>query len=285
MSKKGLGRGLSALIPDKEEKGKENIQSIPIDKIKPNPDQPRENFNKESLMELADSIKEHGIIQPLIGRKIEDTYYIIAGERRLRAAELAGLKEVPMIIRDIDDEKNTHLAIIENIQREDLSPIEEGKAYSRLIDTFHLTQEEVSKRLGKSRTYITNILRLSTLPLEVQKLIEEGELSGSHGRAILGIPKEYQTMMAFFSVKNGLSVRELEALAKDFDPGVLEGNERTTKKTVAKPKKDVHIQEVEKKLEEIYGTKALIKGKNKGKIILEYYSQDELIRLIDQLYR
>ncbi len=282
MAKKGLGRGLQALIPEEENINPDSNQVLMIatDKISKNPDQPRKNFTKEALAELAASIKENGIIQPLLLTKEGGQYFLIAGERRLRASQLAGLKEVPCIVRDIAQVDSAALAIIENIQREGLSQLEEGEAYKKLIDSYQLTQEDLSKKLGKSRTYITNSIRLLQLPAEVKALIEAGELSGSHGRGILAVEKKYQLELANYVVKHRLNVRELENLTKDFNIEKLRGVKDK------KPKdKDIHILDVERTLENSFGTKVTIKGKNKGSISLEYYSKEDLIRITDILLK
>ncbi len=282
MAKKGLGRGLQALIPEEENINPDSNQVLMIatDKISKNPDQPRKNFTKEALAELAASIKENGIIQPLLLTKEGRQYFLIAGERRLRASQLAGLKEVPCIVRDISQVDSAALAIIENIQREGLSQLEEGEAYKKLIDSYQLTQEDLSKKLGKSRTYITNSIRLLQLPAEVKALIEAGELSGSHGRGILAVEKKYQLELANYVVKHRLNVRELENLTKDFNIEKLRGVKDK------KPKdKDIHILDVERTLENSFGTKVTIKGKNKGSISLEYYSKEDLIRITDILLK
>ena len=282
MAKKGLGRGLQALIPEEENINPDSNQVLMIatDKISKNPDQPRKNFTKEALAELAASIKENGIIQPLLLTKEGGQYFLIAGERRLRASQLAGLKEVPCIVRDIAQVDSAALAIIENIQREGLSQLEEGEAYKKLIDSYQLTQEDLSKKLGKSRTYITNSIRLLQLPAEVKALIEAGELSGSHGRGILAVEKKYQLELANYVVKHRLNVRELENLTKDFNIEKLRGVKDK------KPKdKDIHILDVERTLENNFGTKVTIKGKNIGSISLEYYSKEDLIRITDILLK
>ena len=282
MAKKGLGKGLSALIPEQDRQEAavkvQGISMVPIDSIKANPDQPRKTFAKEALEELSQSIRESGVIQPLLLTKKDGVYHLIAGERRLRASQLAGLKEVPAIIKDINEVESAALAIIENIQRENLSPLEESVAYQKLIDSYMLTQDQLGKRLGKSRTYITNSLRLLQLPPEVRTYIEEGILSASHGRSILSVDPEYQPALAQYVIKHKLNVRELEALVKDFSIEKIEGRRPKQPK-----EKDVHIQDVEKVLERSFGTKVSIKGKNKGSITLDYYSKEDLIRITDLL--
>lgn len=282
MSKKALGKGLSALIRDEEVLvPSDQIQEVKIEEIKPNKDQPRKSFNKKALEELANSIKEHGILQPLIIIKEDQQYFLVAGERRLRAALLAGLKTVPVIEKQMLQLESSQMAIIENIQREDLNPIEEGAAYQKLIETYNFTQETLATKLGKSRTYIANILRLEALPQKIKDYIVEGRLSGSHGRSILSVPKDQQLALAEYILDKKLTVREVEALTKDYSPEKLLG---ITRKKVT-PNKDIHILEVEKRLETIYGTKALVQGSKKGKIVLEYYSEEDLIRLIDLLQK
>lgn len=282
MVKKGLGKGLSALIPEQDRQEAavkvQGISMIPIDSIKANPDQPRKTFAKDALEELSLSIKESGVIQPLLLTKKDGIYYLIAGERRLRASQLAGLKEVPAIVKDINEVESAALAIIENIQRENLSPIEESVAYQKLIDTYMLTQDQLGKRLGKSRTYITNTLRLLQLPPKVRTYIEDGTLSASHGRSILSVAPEHQLALAEYVIKHKLNVRELETLVKNFSIEKIEGHRHKEHK-----EKDVHIQDVEKVLENSFGTKVTIKGKNKGSITLDYYSKEDLIRITDLL--
>ena len=280
MVKKGLGRGLSALIPENESTTNTDGQvlMLPIDMIKANPDQPRKRFSPESLKELAESIKENGIIQPLIVTKRDGVYYLIAGERRLRASALAGLTEVPGIIRNMDDVNSAAVAIIENIQRENLSAIEESIAYQKLIDSYLLTQEMLAIKLGKSRTYITNTLRLLHLPGEVKAYIEDNVISSSHGRSILSVPSEHQLELANYIIKHKLSVRETEMLVKDFTIDKIRPH-----KNLITVEKDVHIRDVEKRLEGSFGTKVTIKGKNKGSITLDYYTKEDLMRITDLL--
>lgn len=286
MSKKGLGRGLSALIPKKENQSENqnSILTLAINKIKPNPNQPRKTFEKKSLNELASSIQEHGILQPLIAFSRGNIYYLISGERRLRAAQLAGLSKVPVLLKNVNDEHLSELAIIENIQRENLSPLEESEAYEQLISQFSLTQDMIAKKIGKSRSYVANLLRLKQLPAQIINYIEKGKLSASHGRSILTVDEFYQNALANYIINHNLSVREVESLVKDFSI------EKISKKTpclkaLGSSKKDVHREEVEKKLELIFGTKILIKGKNKGSIILKYYDEEDLIRLVEKLLK
>lgn len=288
--KKGLGKGLDALFSSSEintqeisisntEKNIENgISYININNIKPNEKQPRKTFDEEKIAELADSIQEHGLIQPVILRKSGKGYEIVAGERRWRACRKAGLKEIPCIIKDIDDEENMLIAIIENMQREDLNPIEEAEGVNQMIDVFGMTQEQVSKSVGKSRPYITNLLRLLKLPEEVRDLVSDGTLSAGHARAIAGLSgKKNQIELAEKVAKNGLSVRETEKLIK-------EQNSPAKKPAKRKAEKNADVKRVEEDLKAVMGTKVtLSQNGKKGKIEIEYYSREELERLIELL--
>ena len=284
-----LGRGISALIseqapinePEDDEKAADrdpanSVTYIDINDIKPNRNQPRKNFNEDSIAELADSIKTHGIIQPLIVRKTESGYELVAGERRWRASRKAELSKVPCLIREFSDEENALIAIIENMQREDLDPIEEAEGLNEMIKKYGLTQEEVSKSVSKSRPYITNSLRLLKLPKDIREKISSGELSAGHARAILSVKdKEKQEQLSEKIVKDGLSVREAEKLAK---------NSGTAKKPRRKSKKDPDIVAVEDTLKQIYGTKVNITTNGrKGAVELSYYGREDLNRLIELL--
>ena len=258
MAKRGLGKGLSALISS--EMSEENqIKMISINSIEPNKEQPRKYFDEDKLEELASSIKEHGIIQPLIVKQEEDYYVIVAGERRWRAARLAGLKEIPVIIQDYTTKELMEISLIENIQREDLNAIEEAKAYETLMNQFSLTQEELAGRIGKSRPAIANTLRLLQLDEKIQELIIQGEITEGHGRAILRLPdKEAQLALAKKIIKDHLSVRETE---KKVD----EMLKKPKKKTI-KDEKEVIYKEIEDKIKNILGTKVQItRGKKKVK--------------------
>lgn len=284
MAKKfGLGKGLNALIPDEvvEEKVEKEIKSvneIDINLIKPNKEQPRKNFDVEKIADLANSIKEHGIIQPVVLKKDDNnTYTIIAGERRWRAARSLSLKTIPAVIMDLDDKSLLEVSLIENIQREDLNPIEEALAYKRLLVEFNLTQEELSKRIAKSRTAITNTIRLINLDERVQEYLIEGVISEGHGRAILSLDdKEKQYEIAQAVIDNNLSVRETEKLIKNLSVAA-------TKETNTIEKKNIYIEDVKYKLENLFGTKVDIKnGKDdKGKIEIKYNSQEDLQRIIE----
>lgn len=283
MAKKfGLGKGLGALIPEdnnikEEKKEKGGIINIELKDIKANKKQPRKFFDNNKLNELAESVKEHGIIQPLILRKEEKGYSIIAGERRYRAAKIAELTEVPALIMDISDEKLLQVSLIENIQREDLNPIEEGLAYERLLKEFALTQEELSKTMGKSRTAITNTMRLLKLDDRVKEYVIEGVISEGHGRAILPLENDAQYEIAQKIIDNSLSVRETEKLVKKILNDAVE--EKTSERR--KPL-NPYYKDVRDRLQDHFGTKVnLNANKNKGKIEIEYYSEEDLQRILD----
>lgn len=296
--KMGLGRGLNTLIPNtpmekesskkvsKDEKlievkeEKEYDTMIPINKIEPNPDQPRNQFDEDSLQELADSIKQYGILQPLLVKKRNDFYEIIAGERRWRAAKLAEVKEVPVIIREFTDDEIVEIALIENIQRENLNSIEEAMAYKKLMEDFNLKQDEVATKVSKSRATITNSLRLLKLDERVQNLLQEEMISTGHARALLGIKdgdQQYEIAMKVFDEK--LSVRDIEKLVKELSK---------PKKEKPKENEDLHqflYTDLEETMKHVLGSKVSIKNKkdNKGKIEIEYYSRDELERIVDMI--
>lgn len=290
--KGGLGRGLDALFenvsieePEKKSKSKAKAKEEPseggvlyvdINEIKPNANQPRKNFDEGKLQELADSIKQHGIIQPIVLRKAAKGYEIVAGERRYRASRKAGLKKVPCVVRELTDEQNMLIAIIENMQREDLNPIEEAEGLNQMIQTYGLTQDQVSKSVGKSRPYISNAIRLLKLPEAIQTMTKDGALSAGHSRAIAGIEdKELQVKVAEKAVADGMSVRELEKY--------ISGLGKETEKKPVKPK-NADLVKVEEELKEALGTKVSIsKSPRKGKIQIEYYSREELERLIELL--
>ena len=301
--KRGLGRGLSNLIPTddtiedvstktskqtktssavKTEVVKKVEQTLNINRIEPNKNQPRKEFNEDALQELADSIKQFGVIEPLVVVKRKGYYELIAGERRWRAARLAGLKEVPVVIKDYDDQQIVEIALIENIQREDLNPIEEAHAYERLIQEFNLTQDEVAERVSKSRTTVTNALRLLKLTEKVQQMLIDDMLSTGHVRALITIADpqlQYETAMYIFDKK--LSVRETESYVKKLL------NQKPTDKPAEKedPELSFLYKALENRLKESLGTKTTIKAKTKdsGKIEIEYYSQEDLERITQLL--
>lgn len=274
--KMALGRGFEALIPEKGEE----ILHLEINRIFPG-EQPRKIFRDSSLKELASSIKEKGVLQPIIVSRVGDgSFRLIAGERRLRAAQIAGLKKIPAIVKNVASKDSLEIALIENIQREDLNPIETAEAFNRLIKDFDLTQEGLSERVGKERATVANYLRLLRLPEEIKSLVSDGSLSMGHARAILSIEgKAHQIEAARRIIKKGLSVREAETIAKNI--ALLE----VKKSKTARPHKDPQIASLEDKLKKSLGTKVRIqhKGKNGGKIEIEYYSLDELDRLLEIL--
>lgn len=282
---RGLGKGLEALFSDveidfrEEEKeikdNQDRVLFIDIHKIKPNANQPRRHFDIEKIEELAKSIEFHGVIQPILVRESGLGFEIVAGERRWRAARKAGLKEIPCILRELTEEQNMFIALIENMQREDLNDIEEARGIELMIRNYGLTQEEVSKSVGKSRPYISNALRLLKLPKNIQEMVVEGVLTGGHARAIAGIKDHNKQMIAAEKcVKLGWSVREIEAFAR-------EKTETLTKSSENKVKSK-EITTVEEDLKRIFGTKVAIRsGKRKGKIEISYYSRDELERLLE----
>lgn len=278
MERKALGKGISALIPEKEFEHKDEIIYVQTGQIKPNPFQPREDFDLQNIEELAQSIKEKGVIQPLLVRRKGDYYELIAGERRLRAANLLGLKEIPIIIKDVEDKDSLELALIENIQREGLNPIEEAHAYQYLIDKFQVTQEKISQVLGKARVSITNILRLLKLPLEVQEEIKKGRLSFAHGKALLELEDiNQQRRLAQEVISRELSVRELENLIKARRPKVV-------KRRMGQSLREPLVAVLEEELQHILATKVRIsKRKKRGHILIEFYSEEDLERIVNIL--
>ena len=285
MAKKtgGLGKGLDTLIPPKKETKKEVVEVkkieefIDINKIEPNKEQPRKSFNEDSLIELSESIKQHGIVQPLVVTKKDDYFEIIAGERRWRAAKKAGLKEVPVVVKDYSPQEIMEIALIENIQREDLNPVEEAMAYQRLIKEYDLKQDEVAERVSKSRTTITNSLRLLKLDDRVQDMLIQESISSGHARALLDVKEgdeQYNLAMKIFDEK--LSVRETEKLIKSLNKVK---SEKPKKKELAN---DFVYRDLEEKLKMITGTKVVINRKTEksGKIEIEYYNQEDLEKII-----
>lgn len=300
--KSGLGKGLDSLIPmgmelegiqksaqkkaetpkteEQELKAEESQVFLKISQIEPNRDQPRKQFDEDALMELADSIKQYGVLQPLIVQKKGEYYEIIAGERRWRAAKLAKLKEVPVMIKDYTPQEIMEISLIENIQREDLNPIEEASAYQRLIDEFHLKHEEIAERVAKSRSAITNSMRLLKLDKRVQMMLVEGEISGGHARTLLALEdQELQFTAAERIIEHKLSVRETEKLVKD----LLKPKKSEKEQNVPDEATALIYKNLEEKIRGILGTKVSInrKDENRGKIEIEYYSMDELERLMD----
>ena len=291
---KGLGKGLDSLIPENTkltEKKKEDQNNgndsykdavmVDIQKVEPNREQPRKNFDEDALLELSDSIKQFGILQPLLVQDKNDYYEIIAGERRWRAAKMAKIKEVPVIIKKLTDQEIVEISLIENIQREDLNPIEEAIAYKRLLEEFNLKQDEVAERVSKSRTAVTNSMRLLKLTNEVQQMVIDDMLTTGHARALISITdpeKQYSIAQKIFDEK--LSVRETEKLIKKLQN---EKKNPVKKETPIDPKMDIIYQDLEEKMKHILGTKVMINKKDakKGTIEIEYYSPEELDRLIE----
>lgn len=310
MAKKGLGKGLNVFFdtePLKKDENKENgsqVQNqepiikevikevvkekivkvaeefhVKLSEIEPNESQPRKNFDEKLLEELAESIKQYGVLQPLLVKKKENHYELIAGERRWRAAKMAGLKEVPVVIREYDKQKTMEIALIENVQREDLNPIEEARAYQQLIQEFGLKQEEIAARVSKNRTTITNSMRLLKLDERVQQMLIDGSVSSGHARALLALEdKEMQFEMAKKIVEHQLSVREVEKLVKALLRPEKEKKDKAEEKDIS-----FVFENLEKRMKEIMGTKVSIhrKDKNKGRIEIEYYSESELERIME----
>lgn len=302
--KSGLGRGLDALFPEKTVQSKPKIvktvkeekkvavdtkkssqqetsngeRMMKISMIEPNREQPRKKFDEDALQELSESIKQYGILQPLLVSDKKDYYEIVAGERRWRAAKMAGLKEVPVVVKEFSTQEIVEISLIENIQREDLNPVEEAMAYKRLIDEFHLKQDEIAERVSKSRTAVTNSMRLLKLDSRVQQMMVDEMISAGHARAILAISdpeQQYNAAMKVFDEK--LSVRETEKLVKS----ILTSTKK--KPVVSNPTEDAIYESLEEKMKGITGTRVFIhrKKNNKGKIEIEYYSRDDLDRIID----
>ncbi|WP_217588435.1 ParB/RepB/Spo0J family partition protein [Lentibacillus saliphilus] len=272
-----LGRGLDALFTDIEQTDHDTVQEIPIDECRPNPYQPRKTFHADAIEELKESILEYGIIQPLIVRQSIKGYEIVVGERRFRAAREAGLKSIPAVVKELTDEKMMELALLENLQREDLTPIEEAHAYANLMKELQITQEDLSQKLGKSRSHIANIVRLLSLPDQIVAHINNGELSMGHGRALLGLKDKDQMIPIVNKIrKDKLNVRQVEQL-------IVQANAAPTKEK-PKAKKDIFLQERETVLRDKLGTAVTIqRGKKKGKIEIEFFSDDDLDRIIESL--
>ena len=293
-AKGGLGRGLGALLPEYEEivethNGQGGIVELELEKIFPNPDQPRKQFDEDKLIDLAESIKEHGVLQPIIVTPRDDKYMIIAGERRYRASGRAGLNTIPALIRELDDEKIMELALIENVQRDDLNPIEEARAYELLQTRYGYTQEKLAKRMGKSRSAIANSTRLLGLPEDVQQLVQDGKLTVGHVRPMLSINvPEWQSVFAQEVYQSGLSVRDVEKMVKKaIDAGhVTWETEEVLFQTPQKYKKlPAELRTLQDQLAERLSTKVNIK-KNRdgsGKLVIEYYSEEDLTRIFDAL--
>lgn len=279
--KSGLGKGLDVLIPTAQEQDEiREPQVLKISQVEPNRDQPRKQFDQEALEELAGSIKQYGIIQPIIVSKKDDYYEIIAGERRWRAAKLAGLKEIPVVVKEYSEKEIAEISLIENIQRENLNPIEEARAYKSLIEEYELTQEELSERISKSRAQIANTMRLLKLHEEVQKMLTDGRLTAGHARALLGLEiEEEQRKVAEKIVQETLSVRQTEDLVRRIN------NPPQPSQKSKKPENSVFYKDLERRMTETLGTKVRINQKSpgKGRIEINYFSEDELDRIYTML--
>ncbi len=287
MSKKVLGKGIGALLGEEAEMDQASLASVTevsVSALKPNPQQPRREFDEAALRELADSIRQKGVLQPVLAEPSQDgTYVIVAGERRVRAARLAGLEKVPVLIRQFSPDEKLEIALIENIQREDLNPIEEALAYKKLMELAGLNQEQMASRVGKDRSTVANTLRLLKLPAEAQAAVEKGALSPGHARAVLSLvnPADQQLLLNRIMDK-GISVREAEELAAAFSAGKRQGQKPRKASQAAAARKDPEVREIEQKLIEKLGTKVELKGSSgKGRIEIAYYSSDDLERLLE----
>jgi ParB family chromosome partitioning protein len=276
--KGGLGKGLGALIPGESSQNESGVISLPVDQIKPNPRQPRTEIHEANLQELAESIREHGVLQPVLvtTEPGKDEYYLVAGERRLRAAKLAGLEMIPAIIRPVSEQERLELALIENLQREDLSPLETAEAYQQLVEEFGLRHEDIAIRVGKSREAVSNTLRLLNLSGEAKKALQNGEISEGHARALLGLHTETaQNTVLKVIREQGLTVRQTEELVRKMS------GERPQKRHKRGPSPE--IQEYEEKLRTRFGTKVSIRhGQKGGSIVIYYYSEEEFDHLLNQ---
>ncbi len=276
MSRQALGKGLGALLPTTD---LDTVRKIQLSQIKPNPYQPRKDFDQESLNELADSIKEHGVLQPILLRKTNHGYELIAGERRFRAAQLAGLVEIPALIKDIDDQSMGQIALIENLQREDLNPIEEALAYKKLLENFEMTQEMLASAVGKNRVTITNTVRLLKLSDYVKDYVSRGTLSSGHAKALLPLLDEKtQKQVADLVIKKNWNVRQTEEYVRKLVDGEKDNSKKPTKK------EDIFLKVLAEKISEHLGTKVLIKsGKAVKKIEIEFYDNDDLQRILNSI--
>ncbi|WP_028988429.1 ParB/RepB/Spo0J family partition protein [Thermicanus aegyptius] len=277
---KRLGRGLDSLIPGLEIDGGDLVKDIPIEQLRPNPYQPRKEFNQESLEELKESIIAHGVIQPILVRKSLKGYDIIAGERRYRAAQLAGLKTIPAVERKFNEEQMMEIALIENLQREDLNPIEIAEAYHTIMERFQLTQEELAKRMGKSRPLVANFLRLLNLPEEIKEHVSRGTISMGHAKILVAIGDPHLQMeLVRETINKGLSVRDLEQRVQELGSG-----KKKTRKEVKRREDDLYYKGVEERLREHFGTPVSIRpGKKKGKIEIIFLTIHDLERILDKI--
>lgn len=277
MKKNGLGKGLGALIRENEQDIAAAVTELKITELEANQNQPRRFFDDNALQELSDSIKEHGVVQPIIVRKLDDNYQIVAGERRWRAARLAGLKTVPVVVKDYSNVQVMEIALIENLQRQDLNSIEEALAYKSLIEEHDMTQENISGRIGKSRSAIANTLRLLNLPEAIRNMVIHGKISAGHARALLAVEDKMKQMeIAQKIIDQQLNVRDIEKL-------VMQKDKTKEKK---EDKKDVEIIELEEQLKRTFATKvSIVHKKDKGKIEIEYYSNEDLERILELLQK
>ncbi len=274
MAREALGRGLAALLEGADVTAESELTELPVLQIRPNPFQPREHFDPERLRELADSIRQQGVIQPILVRRGAEGFELLAGERRLRAAQMAGYDTIPALVKSANDQEALEVALLENLQREDLNPMEEARAYQRLQTEFQLTQDEVAQRVGRDRSSVTNMLRLLKLPLSLQTDIETGRLSMGHARALLALDsEEAQRRLRDQIVADGLSVRETENQVR-----------AEKRRRVAKPPKPAHIEAVEEALHQRFGAQVAIKpGRKRGKIEITYQGEEDLQRLLSLL--
>lgn len=278
---RGLGKGLNAIVGAdivSEVIDRPRAVEVPLDRLSPNPFQPRRSFDEEGLQQLAESIRLHGVLQPIVVRPSEEGYQLIAGERRWRAAQIAGLRRIPAIVKELDDSSMVQVALIENIQREDLNPIEEASAYRRLMDEFNMTQEQLSSAIGRSRPAIANAVRLLNLPTEIQKAVEDRKLSEGHARCLLSIPDQGdQLKVAAQIIANGLNVRQTEELVKGIMRNV--SRETTRKRT---PEEDPDAVRLTQRLGERLGTRVKLNGSAaRGRLEIEYYSTEDLDRILE----
>ncbi len=282
MAKRGLGKGLSALIDSAGAASEARYEYLPLDSISPNRLQPRKTFSEEGLRELTDSVREHGIVQPIVVRPVGEGYELVVGERRWRAAQAAGLTSIPAIVKDSPDQQSLQVALIENLHREDLNCIEAANAYSQLLEDFSMTQEEIGRRLGKSRSSITNTLRLLQLPVEIQATLVAGELSEGHARALLGLAASpLQARLAERIIEEGLSVREAEEEVRR----ILAGEARKAEVEAAVPKpKPQRLEDVERLLCASLKAKVFVyQSKRKGRMVIEFNGEDELERILSAI--
>lgn len=284
MEKKGLGRGLGALIPSGDNAERAAVNEIEIERISKNPYQPRKTFNDEKFQELVESVRVHGVLQPVVVRVAgSGQYELVAGERRLRASIAAGLKRVPAVIRELTDEQSLQVALIENLQREDINAMEAAQAYKRLADEFGLSQEELAFSIGKSRSAVANTMRLINLPASVQVELAKGAISEGHARAILSLSDEAEQVdLCHKIISSGLSVRESERMAREWPMSAgIGGTKGVVSRETLPASPDPNLLEVESRLREVLGTKVnLVKNKERGRIEIEFYSDDELERLL-----